>query len=79
MLHTKSVNVTFLPAGMLHFLMGKIVLVPSMRSCSGPFLPITYMSRRPNSLAVPRYQMGASVPFRSFRSDGCFPAVTGVA
>ena len=68
----------FLPAGILRFLIGKMIPVPSMRSCSGRFLPMPSGSRRPNSLAVLRSQIGVSGPFSSFWSDGCFPAVTGV-
>ena len=58
--------------------MRKMVTMPSMRSCLGRLLPMPSGSMRPNSLAVPHYQMGASVTFRSFCIDGCFPALTGV-
>ena len=78
MLHTKFAYVAFLSAGMLCFLMGKMVPVPSMQSCLVRFLPMPSRSRRPNSLAVPRSQMGASGPLGRFHSDGCFPALTGV-
>ena len=78
MLHTKFTYVNFLPAGMLRFLVGKMVPVPFMQSCLGRFFPMPSGSRQPNSLAVPRSQMGAPGPFRSFQSDGYFPALTGV-
>ena len=68
----------FLPAGILRFLIGKMIPVPSMRSCSGRFLPMPSGSRRPNSLDVSRYQMGASGPFRSFWSDTFSSALIGV-
>ena len=74
----KFAYVNILPAGVLRFLMGKMVLVPFIRSFSGRFLPMPSGSRRPNSLAVPRYQMGASGPFRSFWSDTFSSALIGV-
>ena len=69
---------TFLPAEMLLFLIGKIVPVPSIRSCLGRLFTMSSGSRRLKSLAVPCSQMGASVTFGSFQSDGCFTALTGV-
>ena len=71
----KFAYVNILPAGVLRFLMGKMVPVPSMRSCLGRFLPMPSGIRRLNSLAVLRSQLGGSGPFRCFWSDGCFPAL----
>ena len=74
----KFAHVTFLPAGMLRFLMGKMVPVPSMQSCLVRFLPMPSGSWQKDVLSIPRSQMRASGSFRSFWSDGCFPALTSV-
>ena len=52
-----------------------IMSVPLMRSSGGTSPPAQLGSRRPHLLALPLSHLAESGAFRSFLSNGCFPAL----